>query len=245
MRAAAVKAHQDCPEGTIVTADQQTSGRGRLGRNWVSEPGQGLYLSLVLRPVCKPSQAPILTLLAGLGVREALEQITGIHCDIRWPNDILINEKKCCGILVEMENQLDHIQHVIVGIGINLNQLEFPPDLNPIATSLRIETDRTFSQESILPTLLNSLATYYALFLDNGKDVILDAFQQASSYVKGRRVIVQDKEENGKCMLRGVTAGLNSNGQLLLRDNCDRIIPVVAGSVRPDEGTIEDSAAGS
>ena len=126
MRLAAERARDGCPEGTIVTADLQTAGRGRLGRTWISEAGQGLYLSLVLRPSCTPDAAPLLTLVAGLGVKDALERLAGVQCDIRWPNDILIRERKCGGILVEMDAHRGQVDHVIVGIGINLNHLEFP-----------------------------------------------------------------------------------------------------------------------
>ena len=244
MRVASEHARKGCREGTIVTAEQQTAGRGRHGRDWLSEPGQGLYVSLVLRPACSPASAPLLTLVAGLAAHEALESAAPVHCDIRWPNDILIGERKCCGILVEMETEGQHVAYVIVGIGINLNQTEFPPALRETATSLRIATGRAWSRETVLRPLLESLESCYGLYRQKGARPILEAFQQASSYASGRRVIVESLPKDGSSLLRGVTAGLDSNGLLLVRNDAGVVVPVLAGSVRPDPGTIEGHAAG-
>ena len=238
MRAAADLARQGCPDGTIVTADEQTAGRGRLGRSWVSRAGLGLYLSLVLRPPVRPHAAPILTLVAGVGVKEALEGLTGLHCDIRWPNDILVNERKCCGILVEMETEQNRVDYVVVGVGINLNDAEFPADLGDTATSLRIETGKSWSQKQVLGPVLRSLESCYDLYLDQGSEPVLEAFQAASSYASGRRVVIEGGPEDDSVPVRGVTAGLNEQGLLLLEDSNGTVFPVVAGSVRPDTGTI-------
>ena len=244
MRVAAERARQGCPEGAVVTADQQTAGRGRLGRNWLSEPGQGLYLSIVLRPACNPGAAPLLTLAAGLGTREALERLASVSCDIRWPNDILIRERKCCGILVEMETERQTVAHVIVGIGINLNQQAFPAELETVATSLRIETGRSWSRSEVLSPLLESLESTFDLYRRQGAHPILEAFQQASSYASGRRVVIEGVPEDGSGPRRGVTAGLDSNGLLLLRDEAGGISPVLAGSVRPDPDDFDKHATG-
>lgn len=238
MRIAAERARDGSPEGTIVTADRQTSGRGRLGRTWVSEAGQGLYLSVVLRPDCAPDAAPLLTLVAGLGVKEALERVAGVQCDIRWPNDILIRERKCCGILVEMDADLGRINHVVVGIGINLNHLEFPEELEDTATSLRIETGRAWERETVLGPVLESLGSCYAMHQAEGAGPILAAFQQASSYAYGRRVIVEAVPQGTSGPRGGVTAGLDTKGQLLLRIDDGTVVPLRAGSVRPAPATI-------
>ena len=140
MREAAELARNGCPEGAIVTAARQTAGRGRLGRRWLSEPDGGLYLSLVLRPDVAPGAAPLLTLVAGLGAAEAVRAATGLDCDIRWPNDIMIRGRKCAGILVEMETREERVTHAVVGIGLNLNYREFGADLADSATSLLLET---------------------------------------------------------------------------------------------------------
>ena len=239
MRLAAEKARDGCPEGTIVTADRQTAGRGRLGRKWISEPGQGLYLSVVLRPNCAPDAAPVLTLVAGLGVKDAVERVAGLRCDIRWPNDILVRERKCSGILVEMDADRVRVDHVIVGIGINLNHTEFPEELEDTATSLRIETGRVWEREAVLRPVLDSLATYYDLHQSHGTRPILKAFERASSYTSGRRVVVEGLPQGAPGPRRGVTAGLDARGQLLLRNRAGVVAPVQAGSVRPDPVTID------
>ena len=238
MRVAHDSARDGCGEGTIVTADLQTAGRGRLGRTWVSEPGLGLYLSVVLRPNCRPDAAPILTLVAGLAVKEALEGVADLPCDIRWPNDILIQERKCCGILVEMEANRRRVDYVVVGIGINLNHMEFPPELGDTATSLRMETGRRWSRESVLHPVLRSLEACYELHRTLGAAPILEAFQRASSYASGRRVVIEGLPPESSGPNRGVTAGLNSRGMLLLRADDGTVVPIVAGSVRPDPVTI-------
>lgn len=238
MRVAAEKARSGCPEGTVVTADLQTAGRGRHGHVWHSEQGQGLYLSVVLRPNCSPDSAPLLTLVAGLGVKDALERTAGVQCDIRWPNDILIRERKCCGILVEMEAGRGIVDHVIVGIGINLNHLKFPADIGEIATSLRLETGTAWTRDSVLGPLLDSLQSCYDLLAVSGPTPIVEAFQQASSYVRGRRVVIEGLPAGSTGPTRGVTAGLSPAGLLLLRSDDGSIAPVLAGSVRPDKGTM-------
>lgn len=244
MRVASEWARSGCPEGTVVTADQQTQGRGRLGRDWISQPNQGLYLSLVLRPTCRPGEAPLLTLAVGLGVHEALEEVARVSCDIRWPNDILIRERKCCGILVEMETEKSAASHVIVGIGLNLNHEEFPAKLASTATSLRIETKRPWSREEVQAPLLEAVGRAYDLYLDRGPQPILEAFRQASSYAAGRRVVIEDVPGEPNIARRGVTAGLDASGFLLLRDCRGQVAPIVAGSVRPDRGTMDEDAAG-
>ena len=238
MRVAAEKARSGCPEGTVVTADRQTAGRGRHGRAWHSEPGRGLYLSLVLRPNCSPDSARLLTLAAGLGVKDALERTIGVPCDIRWPNDILIRERKCCGILVEMEASRGTVDHVIVGIGINLNHRRFPEDLGEIATSLRIETGSDWSRDSILDPLLDSLETSFDLLSSSGPAAILQSFQESSSYARGRRVVIEGLPDGATGPMQGVTAGLSPDGLLLLRGEDGIVAPVLAGSVRADKGTM-------
>ncbi len=238
MRRAAELARAGCPEGCVVTARQQTAGRGRHSRSWLSAPGQGLYLSAVLRPQCSPDQAPVLTLVIGLAVKEALETTTGVRCDIRWPNDILIAERKCCGILVEMEAERRTVSHVVAGIGVNLNHEAFPEDLAATATSLWMETGRTWSRDDILPGLLDALEACYGLYERGGSAPIMEAFQRASSYVSGRRVVVEGLPDGSDAPREGVTAGLNASGQLLLRAHDGTVAPVVAGSVRPDPCTM-------
>jgi BirA family biotin operon repressor/biotin-[acetyl-CoA-carboxylase] ligase len=156
----------------------------------------------------------------GLAVQEAIARYTGLLCDIRWPNDLLANGKKCCGILTQL-----HEERVLAGIGINVNHESFPPELADLATSLRRETGRPWPREALLIEVLQSLESFIRL----PQDAILAAFTQQSSYVRGRRVAV---EINGT-EVRGTTAGLDPNGYLLLDDDSGRRHTILAGGVRP------------
>jgi BirA family biotin operon repressor/biotin-[acetyl-CoA-carboxylase] ligase len=204
MRAAAA-----LPCGSVVIADEQTAGQGRHGHSWHSAPRAGIYCSIVLDP------APALTLAIGLATVEAIAEATGIACDLRWPNDVMLDGKKCAGILVQLVDG-----KAIAGIGINVNHSEFPPDLAAEATSLRISAGRELSREAIVTFLLPAIERYAAIELEQ----ILDLFANASSYVSGRRVVVND--------IQGVTAGLDSAGFLKLRQDDGTVTLILAGGVR-------------
>ncbi len=133
---------QDEPHGALVVAEEQFAGRGRTSRVWLSEKSAGIYMSILLRPKLTPVQAPALTLAAGLAARDAVAEQSGVEADIRWPNDVLLNEKKLCGILTEMYAEPDRIKFVVIGIGLNVNHAKMPAAIASIATSLRIETGR-------------------------------------------------------------------------------------------------------
>lgn len=149
------------PEGTIAVAEQMTAGRGRRGRPWEAPAGTGVWMSILLRPSILPSEASILTLLAGLAVCQALEEETGMNPQIKWPNDILLNGKKLVGILTEMHCEMQETHFLIVGIGINVNTTEFPEGLRDVATSLYIESGRTFSRKNILQRVLLNFEKLY------------------------------------------------------------------------------------
>lgn len=228
MREAGEWAERNAPEGTLVLAEEQTAGRGRLGRTWISQRGLGIYGSLILRPSLPPAQAAILTLVVGLGAARGIGEAAGRQCDIRWPNDVLLNEKKCCGVLVDLAAEQDRVEYAIAGFGINVNHESMPPDLATIATSLRIETGCEFVREVVLDAVLKHIERYYDMLLERGKAAVIEAFSRASTYVRGRRVVV----ETGDRTLDGTTAGLNDAGLLLLETGEGRIEPVLAGSVR-------------
>jgi BirA family transcriptional regulator, biotin operon repressor / biotin---[acetyl-CoA-carboxylase] ligase len=228
MREAAEWAERNAPEGTLILAEEQTAGRGRLGRTWISQRGVGLYGSLILRPKVAPAQATVVTLVVGLGVARGVGEAAGRQCDIRWPNDVLLNDKKCCGVLVELSAEPDRVDYAIAGFGININQESMPPDLAGTATSLRIATGCEFVREAVLDSVLKHTERYYDMFLERGTAAVLEAFSPASTYVRGRRVIV----ETGDRTLAGTTAGLNAAGLLLLETDQGRVEPVLTGSVR-------------
>ncbi len=212
------------PAGTVVVADEQTAGRGRLGRAWHSEPGTGLYFSYALKPPGEGAGLPIVTLALGLAVQEALQRVTGVACDLRWPNDVLLNEKKCAGILVEM-----HGEKLVAGVGVNVNQTKFPEALAGIATSLWIETGREHSREELLEQILEAIDAYCALLAEEGPDAILRLYSRSSSYVSGRRVTV----EGAGATFEGVTEGLDARGFLWVRAAGGGRRLVRAGGVRP------------
>jgi BirA family transcriptional regulator, biotin operon repressor / biotin---[acetyl-CoA-carboxylase] ligase len=199
--------------GDVVIADEQTAGQGRHGHTWHSAPGTGLYCSMVLAP------APLLTMALGLAAAEALEKSTGVRCDLRWPNDLMLGDRKTAGILVQLVGD-----KAVAGIGINLNHTEFPPDLAEIATSLRLHTGREISRDDVLAALVPAVDAMVA----HDSDTILRLFSRASSYVSGRRVVVD--LPNGP--IEGTTAGLNRDGFLIVRrdDGTDTLI--LAGGVR-------------
>jgi BirA family biotin operon repressor/biotin-[acetyl-CoA-carboxylase] ligase len=211
--------------GTVVGAEEQTAGQGRHGRTWHSEPGSGLYFSVILRHQFTPATLPVVTLALGLAVSDAIHQATDLACDLRWPNDVLIpskkSEGKCAGILTQLEGSA-----IIAGIGVNVNHSQFPVELSGIATSLRLASGRVHSRERLLLELLPSIDRYYALLERDGAEPILKTFSSASSYVNGRRVCVDTTRV-------GTTAGLNPSGFLILRGDDGRDNLIVAGGVRP------------
>jgi BirA family transcriptional regulator, biotin operon repressor / biotin---[acetyl-CoA-carboxylase] ligase len=208
-------ANDDAPEGTIFLAEEQTAGRGRSDHSWHSERSSGIYCSVVLRPKLPPADVLVLTLAAGLAVHEAIQQVDpGLKPDLKWPNDLLIKEKKFCGILAEMNSESTQVRHVIVGIGLNVNQTSFPAELQEIATSLRMISGTQYSRLELCAALLKSLDREYRDLHEQpgAHDSILRRFAERSSSVRGARVHV---DENGG--LEGITEGLDSRGFLQVR----------------------------
>jgi BirA family biotin operon repressor/biotin-[acetyl-CoA-carboxylase] ligase len=224
--AAAGEAH-----GSIIVAEEQTAGRGRFGRTWYSEKGAGLYFSMILRPPLPAAAAPMLTLVAGLAVREAIAKLTGRTTDVRWPNDVLLDGRKCAGILLELTAEPERIKYVILGVGINVNQSELPPDLEGEATSLRITCGRTFVRAELLAAVLHALDRQLAqLLAPSGRSITVTEFERRSTFARGRRVRIEDGGE----IVTGVTDGLDGAGYLLLRrDDTGAVEPVYTGKLRP------------
>ena len=215
------------PHGTVVIAEEQTAGRGRAGHAWHSEKTNGIYMTVLLRPPIPPQQAPLITLVTGLAVREAILEQTGFAPDLRWPNDLLFGSKKFCGILTEMNAEQDQIHFVAVGIGINVNNDRIPEGLSKIATSLRIETQHVQSRVEIVARLLRHLDSYYNRFLTEGPGAIVSRFSEVSSYAQGKRVRI----ETGSETYTGTTDGLEPGGLLRVRRDDGRVLPVIAGTL--------------
>jgi len=220
--------HEEEPHGAVIVAEEQTAGRGRAGRSWHSEKSSGIYLSVLLRPPISPMQAPLLTLLAGLAARDAVLEQTGMSADVRWPNDLLLNRKKFCGILTEMHAEPDRVRFVIVGIGMNVNQARMPEELAAMATSLRMETGRQHSRLDLTVKLLHQLDRYYNELMREGAAPLLKRFAEVSSYAQGKRVSITTPTET----FTGVTAGLEPNGLLrVVRDAGGSAEVVISGDV--------------
>jgi BirA family biotin operon repressor/biotin-[acetyl-CoA-carboxylase] ligase len=213
-------------EGVCVIAREQTAGRGRQGRLWSSPPGEGLYLSLVLRPQLNPADSAIMTLAAAVGVAETLKLDFEVAADIKWPNDVLASGRKICGILVESAIQNDQLQYAVIGIGVNIAQRSFPGDLEFSATSLLLETGRLIEPEGFAQPMLERLEHWYKTVITH-PDQVIERWEELSSYARGRRVGV----ESADGAIEGITRGLTSRGALILEMDSGEIRAVVAGEV--------------
>jgi BirA family biotin operon repressor/biotin-[acetyl-CoA-carboxylase] ligase len=217
------------PEGSVFVAEQQTAGRGRGSNQWHSPKSKGIYCSVILRPALPPADVLILTLATGLAVHAAIEQIDSrVLPDLKWPNDLLIGGKKVCGILTEMSSEATSVRYIVAGIGLNVNHSDFPPELQHIATSLRMVTGREWSRIELCAALLKTLDREYKNLASNRDSHadILRRFQERSCSVRGREVWIEEHPE-----LAGVTEGLDSRGFLRLRTN-DGVKTVYSGTVR-------------
>jgi BirA family biotin operon repressor/biotin-[acetyl-CoA-carboxylase] ligase len=205
---------QDAPEGLVLIAETQTQGRGRRGRDWVSIPGAGIYLSVILKPKIHPRRLPQLTLLAGLATTLAINEFTDQKALLKWPNDVLLNGKKCCGILSETHPTRTDETGVIVGIGINANHSppDFPDEIKSTATSLRIETGNTIDRLSLICALLGHLDKQYNGFLNDPNQALMEKWLENSDLV-GKKITVT----HGKSATNGTALGLDSQGRLLMR----------------------------
>jgi BirA family biotin operon repressor/biotin-[acetyl-CoA-carboxylase] ligase len=216
-------------EGEVIIAESQEKGRGRMGRQWFSPPFLNLYLSVILRPKIPPHQAPLITLMAAVATADAIQKFSGLVPLIKWPNDILLRERKVAGLLNEIHSEMDRIHFVILGIGVNLNIDEkmFSKEIRTVATSLKIEMGRTVSRKAFLQFLLLELEGWYSILLEGGSDPILKAWRERAR-IKGRRVKVTSFGET----LAGVAIDLDSDGALILGTEDGRRKRVVAGDVQ-------------
>jgi BirA family biotin operon repressor/biotin-[acetyl-CoA-carboxylase] ligase len=213
-------------------ADEQTAGRGRGGHGWHSAAGDGLYVSALIAPPLPMTMALWLSLATGLAARAAIREVTGMTVDIRWPNDLLLNGRKCGGILVETAVDGVRLRYAVIGIGINVNHAGFPAELEALAASLRMESGGEVSREALLGALLRGLDEEIALLVQEHRGEIagrtlLERFAEASSWVRGKRVRV---EEGGG--YTGLTYGLDGRGFLLVDGDDGVMHTVLSGGVR-------------
>jgi len=220
---------QGAEEGEIVVAESQKKGRGRLGRKWFSPPLSNLYLSVILRPEIPPQQASLMTLMAAVATAGAIHKFSGLQPKIKWPNDILLKNRKVAGLLNEIHSEMDRIHFVVLGIGVNLNMDEkmFSKEIRSLATSLKREMGQSVSRKAFLQTLLEELEIWYETFLKEGAPPILQAWRDKAQ-IHGRPVKVTSFRE----ILSGTAIDVDNDGALILETKAGERKRVVAGDVQ-------------
>ena len=206
-------AEKGYPSGTLVVADKQESGKGRRGRSWVSPSGTGIFMTLMIKPDINPNNASMLTLVAALAVAKAITSVTGEKALIKWPNDIVINGKKVCGILTEMNAQFDYINHIVVGIGINVHNESFPEEISQMASSLMIEAGgKRFHRAQIIAETMSYFEQYYDTFLKTQdlSALVREYDERLVNRNKSVRVLDPKEPFDGKAM------GITPKGELIV-----------------------------
>lgn len=218
-------ANEGAEEGTIVIAESQRSGKGRRGKKWIS-PSGGVWMTIILRPDIEPTKAPQLTLVTGVAVAETLNQECGLNIGIKWPNDILIGDKKVCGILTEVKTKNGKVDYVVVGIGIDLNMdiSNFPPELQGGATSLKEELDREIRSVELVQRFLLHFEYYYKQFTEGNFRSILNEWRKLSSTI-GTYVELHKKGRN----VYGEAVGINKDGKLILELDDGSLKKIISG----------------
>jgi BirA family biotin operon repressor/biotin-[acetyl-CoA-carboxylase] ligase len=201
----------ETPEGAVVVADFQTNGRGRQGRMWVSEPESNLLFSVLLRPSVKIEMAGLLTLYASTAVARAIEQCIGEPVECKWPNDLLLHDKKFCGILLENSFQQSGLGYAVVGVGINVNQRSLPPEISGRATSLTLETGREYDRKKVLHSILNEMDSLYGSAC-KGDFAFVVAEWTRRCLMFGKGVKVQQQDD----IMEGMALRLNYDGGLVI-----------------------------
>lgn len=219
-------AEQGASHGTLVVAERQVSGRGRRGRPWHSPKGSGIWMSILLRPQIHPMSASMLTLVAAMAVYDAISsRVEG--CAIKWPNDIVINGRKVCGILTEMSSELDNIHYVVIGIGINVNTDGFPEDIAAVAASMHVITGEYYKRAEIIADVWKSFEKYYDQFLQTENlSLMVESYNQRLVNM-GRKVYI---EERGS-QYEGTACGIDSEGALLVEKTDGTRTAVISGEV--------------
>jgi BirA family transcriptional regulator, biotin operon repressor / biotin---[acetyl-CoA-carboxylase] ligase len=220
-------ARRGAPHGSVFFADEQTAGRGRGDHGWHSAGGEGLYVSVLLRPRVTAVRLPLIPLAAGLAAAEAINAAASLTVDLRWPNDLLIGPRKTGGILVEAHSEGSSVSYAVVGIGLNVHQRSFAPDLSTPASSLDLEAGRRISRQALLVALLKSLERETLALADERAAQLVPArIEQVSTWVRDKNV-----EVHGPQACKGVTAGMDEHGFLLVRTDAG-IVTVQTGGIR-------------
>lgn len=215
------------PHGTLVVSEQQTAGRGRRGRSWESPAGSSIYMSILLKPDFLPTQAPMLTIVMAYSVAVALRRKTGLDFQIKWPNDIVLNGKKVVGILTEMSTEIDYINHVVIGVGINVNTETFPKELCATATSIRKESGTTWKRAELIGEILREFEVQYDRFIVE-KDISYLQEAYNAILVNCNREVCILAEKDG---YHAIALGIDPKGELLVRKEDGSEEAVYAGEV--------------
>ncbi len=215
------------PSGTLVVTDCQTAGKGRRGRVWQSPKGSSVYMTILMRPQFLPERASMLTLIMGLSIVQAIREITGLEAVIKWPNDVVLNKKKVCGILTEMSAQMDYIEYLVIGIGINVNMREFPEELADKATSLFLELGSPVNRSQLVAGSMKAFEKNYAVF-EKTQDMsgLLEEYQKVLANKDQPVRVLQPHHEYS-----GIARGINARGELLVEREDGTVEAVYAGEV--------------
>ena len=221
------QAADGAPEGLVIVADEQTAGRGRLGRHWSSPKDAGLYFSVVLRPQVYAGTWPLITFAAALAVQDALFRCCNLRTDIKWPNDIIVNGRKLCGILAETVESGARAS-IVLGIGLNLTSTALPLELSETATSIESATGAAPNAETVLQAILEAFQSRYATLLqDGGREEVIKEWSQNSSFAAGKQIRVN----NGHETIEGISRGVERDGALRVETDAGEIRVVRAGDV--------------
>lgn len=223
-------------EGTVVIAGSQTRGKGRLARSWHSPAGSNIYTSLILRPHLPPAATPQISLVAGVAVAELLEQYCPGKVELKWPNDVLVNGKKICGILAQMKTAAEDVDFVVVGIGINVNigADQFPEDIRKMATSLAVSTGREISRMELINSLYKNFAKWYKKLLQNGFAAIKEKWLDLAALLIGQHVQVMFLDET----VSGKALDLDEDGSLIILTANNEKLKISAGDATILKGNI-------
>lgn len=224
---AKVEAENGAPHGTLVVADMQTAGRGRRGRDWESPAKTNIYFTIALKPEFEPEKASMLTLVMAHAVARAIEQETGLACGIKWPNDIVINGKKVCGILTEMSTERGYIHYVVIGVGVNVAKQDFPEEIRMKAASLDSELGEKVSRSALLARIMHTFEEDYECFLrTENLGGLLKSYNKMLVNLDRQVTVLDPKEE-----FQGIAKGITVTGELLVEKENGEVVPVYAGEV--------------
>ena len=221
------RAEKEAKEGLLIVADRQVKGKGRRGKTWDTFGGENIAMSCLLRPAFSPDIAPMLTIVMAISAMQGIEEVTGIEAGIKWPNDIVINGRKCVGILTEMSAEPDYIHYVVTGTGINVNTESFPEEIKDIATSLYLETGRKYSRSKLTAAIINAFEAGYELFSKTGDLKEFCQLYNSRCVNAGKRVTVMDPKGSFEAYAKGI----NDRGELSVKKDDGEEINIYAGEV--------------